>query len=106
MPWTDSILVPGVRWGDRGNYETWALQFQSGVHLRKRSVHWLGAVPFCAAYLPKSPVNTRATACRVRDVCLRENRLEQAQTLLRAHYTRGDERGNRSNDKLDGWVDQ
>ena len=37
VPWTDNILVPELRWGDGGNYETWALKTQSGVCLGGRS---------------------------------------------------------------------
>ena len=106
VPYTDNILVPKVRWGDGGNYETWDFQTQSGVCLGGISVPWHGAVPLCAAYLPMSPVNTRATAHYVCEVCLWENRLMRAQNLSRAHHTGGDERGNRSDNDLDGWVDQ
>ena len=49
VPWTDNILVPELRWGDGGNYETWYLQTQSGVSFGGRSVPWRGVVPFYAA---------------------------------------------------------
>ena len=62
VPWTDNILVPKFIWGYGGNYKTWALKNQSGVHFRGRSLPWCGAVPFHPAYLPMSPVNMRATA--------------------------------------------
>ena len=104
--WIDNILVPEFLWGDRGNYKTWALQTQSGVHFGGRSVPWRDAVPFRPDYLPRSPVNTCTTARRVRDVCLRESRLAWAQTLSRAHHTGGDKQGNRSDQDLDGWVYQ
>ena len=106
VPWIDNILVPELRWWGGGNYKTWAFQDQYGVRFGGRSVPWLGVVHFRAAYLPRSPVNMRVTARRVRDFCLRENHLAQAQTLLRAHHTGGDERGNQSDEELDGWVDQ
>ena len=93
VPCIDNILVPELNWGDRGKYETWALQTQSGVHFGGRSVPWCGAVPFCPAYLPRIPINTRGTARGICDVRLRENRLAQDQTLSRAHLTGGDKRG-------------
>ena len=106
VPWIDNILVPELRWGDGGNYETWDLETESRARLGGRNVPWRGAVPFRPNYLPSSPVNTRAIVRRVRGVCLQENRLAQAQTLSRVHHTSGDERGNRSDNDLDGWVDQ
>ena len=106
VPWIDNILAPKLRWGDGGNYKTWALQTKSRVHFAGRSVPWRGAAPFRPAYLPRIPVNTRVTARRVCDVLLQENRLAQAQTLSRAHHTGGDERGNPFDDDLNGWVDQ
>ena len=104
--WNDNILVPELRWVDGRYYETCALQTQSGVRFRVRSVPWRGAIPFCAAYLSRSPLNTRATVCRVRDVRLRANCLAQSQTLSFAHHTSSDDQGNWSDDDLDGWVDQ
>ena len=50
-------------------------------------------VPFRPDYLPSSPENARATAHRVREVCLRENRLARDQTLLRDLHFGGDEQG-------------
>ena len=46
VPWIDNILVPELRWGEEGNYKTWALQNQSGVCFGVISVPWRGAVPF------------------------------------------------------------
>ena len=106
VPWTDNILVPEVHWGYVGNNKNWDLQTQSGVRFGGSIVPWREAVPFHAAHLPRSPVNTRATARHVRDVCLRENRLARSQTLSRAHHTGGDKRVNQSDNNLDGWVDQ
>ena len=40
------------------------------------------------------------------DVRLRQRHLEWAQTLLRNLQVDGDERGNGSDDFLDGWVDE
>ena len=106
VPWINNILVPELRWVDGGNYENWALQTQYGVRSGGRSVPWRGAVPFYPSYLPRSLVNTRATACRVCDVHLQENRLVRSQPLLRNLHIGGDERGNMSDDNSDGWVDQ
>ena len=106
FPWIDNTLVPDLRWGDGGNYKTWALKTQPEVRFGGRSVPWYGAVPFRAVYLPRSPVNTRATPRRVHEILLQENRLARAQTLSRAHHTDGDEQVNRPDDDLDGWVDQ
>ena len=106
VPWTDNILFPKLIWGYGGNYKTWALKNKSGVNFGGSSVPWRGDVPLCPAYLPRSPLNMRATARRVCDICLQENRLARAQTLLRAHHTEGDEQGNQSDDDLDCWVDQ
>ena len=106
VPWIENILVPELCWGDGGSYKTWALETQSRPCFVGRSVLWCGAVLFRPNYLPSSPVNTRTIVRRVRDVCLRENRLVRDQTISRALHTGGDERGNRSNDDLDGWVDQ
>ena len=47
----------------------------------------------------------RAILCHIRYIRLQENRLVRAQTCLCAHHTGVDERGNRSDDNLDGWVD-
>ena len=105
VPWIDNILVPELRWVDGGNYKTWSLQTQSGVCFGGRSFPWRGAVPFRPAHLPRSPVNTRTTARHVHDIRLGENRLARNQTSSRAHHIGGDERGNRSDDDLDGWVD-
>ena len=104
--WIDNILVPEFLWGDRGNYKTWALQTQYGVHFGGRSVLWRGAVPVWADFFPRSLVNMCATARRIRDVRLRKNCLARPQTLSRAHHTNGDERSNRSDNDLDSWVDQ
>ena len=59
LPCIDNILVSELRWGDGGNSKTWALQTQYGVSFGGISVPWSGVVPFCAAYLTWSPVNTR-----------------------------------------------
>ena len=106
VPWIDNILVLELLWGDGGNYKTWALETQSRVCFGRRSVPWCSDVPFRPDYLSSSLVNTRARARRVCDVRLQENCLEWAQTLARALNTGGDKRGNRSDDNLDGWVDQ
>ena len=57
VPWIENILVPELRWGDGGNYETWYFQTQSGVRFGGRRFPWRGAVPFCEVYLPRSPEN-------------------------------------------------
>ena len=106
VAWPENILVPGPRWGDGGNYKTWDLQTQYGVRFGGRSVPWRGAVPFCAAFLPRSLVNTRAITRRVQDICLRENRLALVQTILHTHHTGGDEWVNQSDHDLDSWVEQ
>ena len=62
--------------------------------------------PFPADYPPKIPVDMRATVRRVSDVRLRDNRLEWAQNLSQGHHNGGDERGNWSDNDLDGWVNQ
>ena len=54
-----------------------------------------GAFPARAAYLPRSPENVRVTARHVRDTCLWEHRLAQAQNILYAHHIGGDEQVNR-----------
>ena len=106
VPWIDNILVPELRWGDRGGYERWDLETCYIPHFGGRRVPWRGDVPFRPYYLPSSPENAHARARRVHDVHLRENRLARAQTLLCDLYFGGDERGNRSDDRLDGWVYQ
>ena len=106
VTWTENISVPNPRWGDGRGYKCWALANHSRPRFRGRSVPWHGVVPFCPAYVPSSPENERARARRVRAVCLRENRLARAQTLLRDLHFGGDEKGNGSDDSLDGWVDE
>ena len=106
VPWIENILVPELLWGDGGSYKTWALEPQYISRFGGRSFPWRGAVPFRPDYLPSIPVNAHARARRVRDVCVRENLLTWFQTLLRALHTGSDERGNRSDNDLDGWVDQ
>ena len=71
MPWIDNILVPELLWEDRGNDKTWALENQSRARFVGRSVSWRGTVSFRPDYLTRSPVNTRAIARRICDVCLR-----------------------------------
>ena len=106
VPWIENTLVPELLWGDGGNYKIWALETQSRPRFGGRTVPWHGTVPFYPDYLPSSPVNTRTLARRICDVQLREKRLVQVQTLSRTLHTGSDERGNRSDDDLDGWVDQ
>ena len=106
VAWTDKLLVPEGHWEDGVTVETWTLGTQSGVHFGGVDVHWCGAIPFRAVYLPMSPENSHATARRVCDVRLRENRLSRSQNLLYAHHIGGNEWVNRSNDNWDGWVDQ
>ena len=74
--------------------------------LEEEASLWHGDVPFRPDYIPSSLVNARARVRRIRHVCLRENRLARAQTLSRTLHTGGDERGNWSDNDLDGWVDQ
>ena len=38
VDWIDNIMFPELRLGDGGNYNTWALQTQSGVSFRGRGV--------------------------------------------------------------------
>ena len=97
VPWTYNILVPELRWGERGNHKTWALKTQFGVRFVGISVPWRGIVPLFAVYLPRSPVNMRAIARRIRDICLREKHLVRDKTLLRAHHPNCDGQGNWSN---------
>ena len=106
LAWTDNILVPEAGWGSGVRVGVWSWGIQPGVHFVGFDVLWSGAVPFLAAYLPRSPENARATERRVHDVCLRDNRLERAQNLLHAHKIGGDEQVNRSDDNWDGLVDQ
>ena len=93
VTWIDNILVPELRWGDRGIYKLWDLKPQSRPRFGGRSLPWRGDVPFRPDYLPSSPVNARATAHRVRDSHLQENSLAQAQTVSRDLHTGGDKRG-------------
>ena len=105
VAWTKNILVPNLCWGDRRSCKRWASATHCRPHFGGRSVPWHGVVPFRSNYVPSSPENARARIRRVLDNHLRENRLERAQTLLRnLHF--GGERGNGSNDSLDGWVDE
>ena len=106
MPWIDNILVPELRWGDGDSYKLWDSETLSRPRFGGRNVPWRGAVPFYPDYLPSSPVNARARARRVYDVRLRENCLARAQTLLREIHIGSDKRANRSEEDLDGWVDQ
>ena len=106
VAWTENILVPNSCWGDGCGYKLWDLENRSRPHFGGRSIPWSGAVPFCPNYVPSSPENSRARACRVRDVRLRERRLAWAQNLLRDIHFDGDERGNGSDNSLDGWVDE
>ena len=106
VAWTENILVPNPRWGYRCGYERWALVTRSRPRFGGRSIPWCGAVPFHPDYVPISPENARARARRVRDVRLRERNLARAQNLLCDLHFGGDERGNGSDDSLDGWVDE
>ena len=106
VAWNGNILVPNPHWGDGHSYESWALSTRYRPRFGGRSVPWRGTVPFYPDYITSSPENARARVGRIRDVCLWENRLARAQTLLRDLHLGGDERGNRSDDSLDGWVDQ
>ena len=80
------------------------LENHSRPRFRGRSVPWHCKVPCCPAYVPSSPENERARARHVCTVCLWENRLEWDQTLFRDLHFGGDEKGNGSDDSLDGWV--
>ena len=92
-------MVPSPLWGDGVNYVTWALENKSGVLIRA-DVLWRSIVLARPAYLPRSPLkNARATAHCVRDACLQENRLEQAQNVLYNHHIGGDGKVNRSDDE-------
>ena len=106
VPWIDNILVPDLRWGDGCSHKTWALETQSRPRFGGRSIPWHGDVPFRTDYIPSSPVNAPARERRFRDARLRENHLTPPQTLSGALHTGGNEQVNRSNDDLDGWVDQ
>ena len=91
VAWTENIFVPNSRWVNGRGYECWASATLSRARFGGRSVPWRCVVPFRAAYLLRRPVNMCATARRVHDVFLRENRLPQDQTLSHAHHTGGDE---------------
>ena len=106
VSWTDKLLVPKARWGDRVRFGYWAWGAQPGV-LIGDDVLWRSVVPARPAYLPRSPPeNARATACRVRDARLWEHRLAWAQNVLYAHHICGDERVNHSNDDWDDIWDE
>ena len=98
---TENILVPNSRWGEGRGYERWASTTRSRPYFRGRSVPWRGAVPFRPNYVLSSPEKARPVLC----VCLRERRLAQTQALLHELHLDGDERGNGSDDSLDGWND-
>ena len=106
VAWTENILVPNSCWGYRCGYGRWTLATYSRPRFGGIIVPWRGTVPFRPDYVPSSPENARARARRIRGVCLRERRLAQAQTLLHDLHFGGDERGNGSEDSLDGWVDE
>ena len=85
VDWTDNILVPNIRWGDRVRVGDWDWGNQPGVIIRY-DVPWRSVVPARTAYLPRiPPENARGTARRVCDTHLWENRLARAQKVLYAH---------------------
>ena len=106
VPWIDIILVPEFRWGEGDSYQVLASETCSIPRFGGRRVHRRCAAPFRPKYLPSSPENARARARHVCDVHMCENCLAWAQTLLRDLHFGGDDRGNRSDDSLDGWLDQ
>ena len=103
---TDNILVLSLSWGDGVRVGDWAWGTQPGV-LIGADVTWSSVVPNCPAYLTKSTLeNARATACRIRDAHLWENRLARDQNVLYPHHIGGDERVIRSNGNWDDLWDE
>ena len=91
LPCTDNLLCPSPRWLDGVRVGAWDWWIQPDVRFGGFDVLWRGAVPACAAYLPGSPENVRATARRVRDALLWEHRPARAPNLLNSRHMVGDE---------------
>ena len=106
VAWTDNILVPSPRWENGVRVGDWAWGIQPGV-LIGPDFPWRSVVPACLAERPRSPPkNACASARRVRDACLRENRLARAQNVLYDHHIGSDERVNWSDDDWDDLRDK
>ena len=80
-PWTDNILCPSPCWGVGGTVKILSWGGQPGGYYGGFHVSWRGAVPARLAYLPWSPKNMLATACRICDDLLQKHRLARAQGL-------------------------
>ena len=94
--WIDNILVPIPAWGVGGTVKN--LNWGSGPISRYDGVSVLchGDVPACPVYLPRSPENTRTTACHVRDYLLRDNRMALVQSLSDSRHILRDHLVNRT----------
>ena len=94
MDWTENTLVPSPFWGDGVTDADWALGTQYQV-LIGADVPWRSVVPACPDCLPRSPPESScATAHRVCDARLQENRLTRAQNVLYAQHAGVDGRVN------------
>ena len=102
---TDNLLVPKARWEDVVRVGDWARGSQP-VFLIGADVPWHRVSPARVACLPRSPENARTTARRVRDARLWEHCLVQAQNILYAHHTGGDERVHLYDDDWDYLWDE
>ena len=79
VAWTDNILFPSPRCGDRFRVGDWGWETQPGF-LIGADDPWRSVVPDRPAYLPRSPPeNARATVFHVCDTRLWENPLAWAQ---------------------------